>query len=135
MNLKASMCQLAERIDGRFVEYSNDTNIILIPIDRSHCQAVISQLVHKNGEIVVEFSSKAGELNAGKENHQVILKINQELFYSKVVIQEWQLNVSAEVLLSNCTDQLIKDVILEVATLAHHLDHQEVTSTIEVEKV
>ena len=128
MDLTKGMLQLAVAIDGRFVEYSNDTTILLVPVEEDGCQAVVSQVVNKNGQHLYEFSSKAGELTPGKESHQVILKLNQELFYSKVIIQDWHLKVAAETLASSCTEQLIRDVVIEVATVAYHLEHDEIAT-------
>ena len=121
------MLQLANTINGRFVEYTDDKNIILVPIEGNYCQSVISQLLEKNGATMVEFYSKVGELSADRDTHQVILKINQELLHSRVVIQDWQLKIFAEVLQQGCTEQLLYEVIFEVATVAYHLDHQEVS--------
>jgi hypothetical protein len=131
MELKKCLLHLANTLQGKFVEYSTDKDIIVVPIEGCQCQTVISQIVEKNGAVIAEFSSKVGELSADRENHQVILKINQELFHSKVIIQDWQLKVSSEVLLQQCNEQLLKDVIMEVATVAFHLDHQEVKTTTE----
>jgi hypothetical protein len=127
------MLQFANTINGRFVEYTGDKHIILVPIERNRCQAVVSQMVEKNGAMLVEFYSKVGELTANRDSHQVILKINQELLHSRVVIQDWQLKIFAEVLHQGCTEQFLQEVIFEVATVAYHLDHQEVSLPQEAE--
>ncbi len=60
-----------------------------------------------------------------------MLELNQELFYSKVMIHEGCLKVAAGALLEHCTEehQLIcfyttKDMVLEVTKVADDLEHQ-----------
>lgn len=127
MNTKRWMLQLSDTISGRFVEYTDDQSIILVPIERNRFQVVVSQLIEKNGAALIELFSKVGELSADRDNHQVILTLNQELLHSRIVIKECQLIVTAEILLQNCTEPLLHEVILEVSTIAYHLDHREVS--------
>jgi hypothetical protein len=61
--------------------------------------------------------SKVCELHDGI-NHRAMLELNQELFYSKVIIHEGYLKVAAAALFEHCTEDLIKDMILEVAKVA-----------------
>jgi hypothetical protein len=56
-------------------------------------------------------------------DHKAMLELNQELFYSKVVIHEGYLKVAAAALLDHCTEDLIKDMVLEVARVADDLEH------------
>ena len=121
------MLQFSNTVNGRFVEYTNDQSILLVPIEGNNFQVVVSRLIEKNGATLIELFSKVGELSANRDNHQVILTINQDLFHSRIVIKECQLIVTAEILLQNCTDHLLREVILEVSTIAYHLDHQEVS--------
>jgi hypothetical protein len=121
------MLQLSNTINGRFVEYTNDKSIILVPTEGNNFQVVVSQLIEKNGATLIELFSKVGELSADRDNHQVILTINQELLHSRIVIKDCQLIVTAEILLQNCTEQLLREVILEVSAIAYHLDHREVS--------
>jgi hypothetical protein len=53
-----------------------------------------------------------------------MLELNQELFYSKVIIHEGYLKVAAAALYDHCTEELIRDMILEVAKVADDLEHQ-----------
>lgn len=122
------MLQLASALDGRLVEYTSEINVILVPVTSHHCQAVIGQRVEKNGRAIIEFSSKVCELCANRENHQIILRLNQELFYSKVIIHEDQLRVTAECLADQFTEPLMASIIAEVATVAYNLDHREINA-------
>jgi hypothetical protein len=128
MDLTGCMLRLAGEMDGRFIEYTSAISIITVPVEGCSCQNVIGQLINKNGEQVLVLTSKVCELCAEEENHKVILRLNQELFYCKIIIQDWQLQVTAETLFINCTEQLLKEMILEVAQVAFFLDHKIIST-------
>jgi hypothetical protein len=122
MNLSATMEKLADEIDGKFLEYSVENTIITVPVSRHRYQNVTGYLLNRNNTKVVEFMSRVCELN-DEIDHKAMLELNQELFYSKVVIHEGYLKVAAAALLDHCTEDLIKDMILEVARVADDLEH------------
>jgi hypothetical protein len=122
MNLSATMEKLADEIDGKFLEYSIENTIITVPVSRHRYQNVTGYLLNRNNTKVVEFMSRVCELN-DEIDHKAMLELNQELFYSKVVIHEGYLKVAAAALLDHCTEDLIKDMILEVARVADDLEH------------
>jgi hypothetical protein len=123
MDLSVTMQKLADEVDGRFLEYSPENTIITVPVSRYRFQNVTGYLLNRNGLKVVEFMSKVCELHDGI-NHRAMLELNQELFYSKVIIHEGYLKVAAAALFEHCTEDLIKDMILEVAKVADELEHQ-----------
>ncbi|QHT67153.1 hypothetical protein GXP67_11100 [Rhodocytophaga rosea] len=122
MNLSVTMEKLADEIDGKFLEYSTENTIITVPVSRHRYQNVTGYLLNRNNTKVVEFMSRVCELNDDID-HKAMLELNQELFYSKVVIHEGYLKVAAAALLDHCTEDLIKDMVLEVARVADDLEH------------
>lgn len=122
MNLSQTMQKLAEEIDGRFLEYSQENTIITVPVSRCRYQNVTGYLFTRHGSKVVEFMSSICELNESID-HRAMLELNQELFYSKVIIHEGYLKVAAAALFDHCTEELIEDMILEVAKVADKLEH------------
>jgi hypothetical protein len=122
MNLSVTMEKLADEIDGKFLEYSTENTIITVPVSRHRYQNVTGYLLNRNHTKVVEFMSRVCELNDDID-HKAMLELNQELFYSKVVIHEGYLKVAAAALLDHCTEDLIKDMVLEVARVADDLEH------------
>lgn len=122
MNLSATMDKLADEIDGKFLEYSTENTIITVPVSRHRYQNVTGYLLNRNNTKVVEFMSRVCELHDDID-HKAMLELNQELFYSKVVIHEGYLKVAAAALLDHCTEDLIKDMVLEVARVADDLEH------------
>ncbi len=123
MNLTVTMEKIADEIDGKFLEYSAENTIITVPVSRYRYQNVTGYLIKRNNVKVVEFMSRICELN-DEIDHKAMLELNQELFYSKVVIHEGYLKVAAAALLDHCTEDLIKDMILEVAKVADELEHE-----------
>jgi len=122
MDLSATMEKLADEIDGKFLEYSTENTIITVPVSRHRYQNVTGYLLNRNNTRVVEFMSRVCELHDDID-HKAMLELNQELFYSKVVIHEGYLKVAAAALLDHCTEDLIKDMVLEVARVADDLEH------------
>lgn len=122
MNLSVTMEKLADEIDGKFLEYSTENTIITVPVSRHRYQNVTGYLLNRNNSKVLEFMSRVCELNDGID-HKAMLELNQELFYSKVVIHEGYLKVAAAALLDHCTEDLVRDMVLEVARVADDLEH------------
>ena len=122
MNLSVTMEKLADEIDGKFLEDSTENTIITVPVSRHRYQNVTGYLLNRSNTKVVEFMSRVCELNDDID-HKAMLELNQELFYSKVVIHEGYLKVAAAALLDHCTEDLIKDMVLEVARVADDLEH------------
>ena len=129
MNLSTIMEKLAEEIDGKFLEYSAENTIITVPVSRLRYQNVTGYLIDRNRSKVVEFMSRVCELNDAID-HKAMLELNQELFYSKVIIHEGYLKVAAAALFEHTTEELIKDMILEVARVADELEHHLVGADI-----
>jgi len=129
MNLSVTMEKIAEEIDGKFLEYSAENTIITVPVGRYRYQNVTGYLIKRNNVKVVEFMSRICELSTTID-HKAMLELNQELFYSKVVIHEGYLKVAAAALFEHCTEELIKDMILEVAKVADELEHELVGADI-----
>ncbi len=123
MHLFNTMEKLAEDIDGMFVEYSIENTIITVPISRYRYQNVTGYLLDKPQGKLIEFMSRVCPMDNTIDS-MAMLELNQELFYSKVIIHEGYLKVAAAALYDHCTEELIRDMILEVAKVADDLEHQ-----------
>jgi len=117
------MEKLAGEIDGIFVDYSFENTIITVPVSRHRYQNVTGYLLEKPQGTVIEFMSRVCPLGSGIDP-VAMLELNQELFYSKVIIHEGFLKVAAAALFEHCTEELIRDMVLEVAKVADNLEHQ-----------
>ena len=121
MNLSLIMQKYANEIDGRFIEYSDDNTIITIPMDTNRFQNVTGFLTERKGQTVVEFMSKVCDLKHDID-YRALLELNQELFYSKIIIYDGLIQVASSALFDHCTEIQIKDMISEVAEAADNLE-------------
>jgi hypothetical protein len=123
MNLSEIMERLADEIGGKSLEYTPENTIITVPVSRHRYQNVTGYLIDRPQGRVIEFMSRVCELN-NDIDHRAMLELNQELFYSKVIIHEGFLKVAAAALFEHCTEELISDMVLEVAAVADNLELQ-----------
>lgn len=121
MNLTNTMERLALEIDGRFVEYSYKNTIITVPLSRDRVQNVTGYLIDRPQGTMIEFMSTVCTLRP-EIDHRAMLELNQELYYSKVIIHEGFLKVAAAALFDHCTEDLVRDMIMEVAYVADDLE-------------
>jgi hypothetical protein len=123
MNLNDIMQKLAHDVDGRFVDYSNENTIITIPVKRKRFQNITGYLTDREGKKVAEFMSKVCDLRPDID-YKSMLELNQDLFFSKVIIYEGMLRVAAAGLYDHLTEDILRDMILEVAQVADDLEYK-----------
>ncbi len=123
MHLTDTMEKLAGEIDGMFIDYSIENTIITVPVSRYRYQNVTGYLMEKPQGTVIEFMSRVCPIDSAIDP-VAMLELNQELFYSKVIIHEGFLKVAAAALYEHCTEELIRDMVLEVAKVADDLEHK-----------
>lgn len=121
MNLTDTLEKLALEIDGRFVEYSYENTIITVPLNKDRFQNVTGYMIDRPQGTMLEFMSTVCTLRP-EIDHRAMLELNQELYYSKVVIHEGFLKVAAAALYDHCTEDLVRDMIMEVAYVADDLE-------------
>jgi len=121
MNLTDTMEKLAFEIDGRFVDYSCENTIITVPLSRYRYQNVTGYLIDRPQGSMLEFMTTVCTLRP-EIDYRAMLELNQDLYYSKVLIHEGFLKVAAAALYDHCTEDLVRDMILEVAHVADDLE-------------
>lgn len=121
MNLTDTMEKLALEIDGRFVEYSYENTIITVPLGRNRYQNVTGYMIDRPQGTMLEFMSTVCTIRP-EIDHRAMLELNQELYYSKVVIHEGFLKVAAAAMYDHCTEDLVRDMIMEVSRVADDLE-------------
>ena len=121
MNLTDTMEKLAFEIDGRFVDYPYENTIITVPLSRYRHQNVTGYLIDRPQGSMLEFMTTICTLRP-EIDYRAMLELNQELYYSKVLIHEGFLKVAAAALHDHCTEDLVRDMILEVAHVADDLE-------------
>jgi len=121
MNLTTTMEKMALEIYGRFVEYSYRNTTIVIPVNQDRFHSVTGYLIDRPQGTMLEFMSTVCTLHP-EIDHRAMLELNQEFYYSKVIIHKGCLRVTATALYDHCTEDLVRNMILEVAHVADDLE-------------
>ncbi|MGD1842566.1 MAG: hypothetical protein ACFB0B_16985 [Thermonemataceae bacterium] len=131
MELAKAIENIAEEIDGSFTEYSPKNLIITVPIGDGRFQGVTTYLIERDGNEVIEFTSRVCDAELPNINFKHALEVNQQLTYSKVVIFEGFLQLAAAIIVKHITEDILKDIILEIGHSADKLE-RELTNGIDV---
>ena len=119
MDLGNFMKRFAGKIGGQFDEYSENKSIILIPLQDGRFQAVIGSIIFhdKYQKSLIELSSRVSEFNP-EINLKKLLEENTKCCHAKFSIVDDILRVEASAFLDNVTEELLEEMIMEVATTA-----------------
>ena len=119
MDFNQFMESFSEEINGKFAAYDNERSVVIVPIDGGRYQAVVGQLGENKSfdKTCVEFYSKVCEWHEGIALQELVFD-HKDLVYAKFILDEEFIKVKACVFLENTHEELMKDIIIEVATLA-----------------
>jgi hypothetical protein len=113
----------AEEINGEYTDYDHSKSVVIVPIDGSRFQTVlcITQRSPVSGREQVIFSSKVCQLNIPLD-YKRLLEQNASFDYSKFILEDEYLKVTASCLADTVHEEQIKEMIQEVAQLADHYE-------------
>lgn len=119
MDLHAFMQRYADEIDGQYSEYDDNKSIIIVPLPDERFQTVVghvkeSKRYHKTG---IEFSSNVCPFK-DTIDLKSLLEENANLNHARFVIVEDFVKVEASAFLESATENIIKEIIQEVANIA-----------------
>lgn len=119
MDLNAFMQNYADEINGQYSEYDSNKSIIIVPLPDERYQTVLGHLKHSNryNKVGIEFTSKVCPFREGL-NLKQLLEENAQLNHAKFVLVDNYLNVEASCFLDTATEELLKEIIQEVANVA-----------------
>lgn len=119
MDLNAFMESYSEEIGGSYSEYDAKTSIIIVPLPDQRFQTVLGTLrpSEKYNKLRIEFSSKVCALD-NKLDLKLLLEENANLNHSKFVIVDDFVVVEASSFVDSVTEEIIKEIIQEVANVA-----------------
>lgn len=123
MGLNEFMEKLAGQIGGQFSEYDTDKSVIIVPLDQNRFQAVLGAEKNDNGKKGFQFTSKVCEYNE-KIDLKELLKNNSYFVYAKFVIEDDIIRLVASSYLDNATDELLKEMVIEVANGADEWEYK-----------
>lgn len=119
MDLNTFMSSYADEIGGTYSEYDIRTSIIIVPLPDERFQTVLGKLKHSEryDRLGIEFASKVCPMDADI-NLKALLEENANLNHAKFSIIEDFLYVEASCFVESATEELIKEIIQEVANVA-----------------
>ncbi|HNP17838.1 MAG TPA: hypothetical protein PKL31_05335 [Fulvivirga sp.] len=119
MDLNAFMESYANEIGGTYSEYDSRTSIIIVPLPDQRFQTVLGKLKHSEryNRMGIEFTSKVCNYKKGIDL-KILLEENAHLNHAKFAIVDDFIHVEASSFIESATEQLLKEIIQEVANVA-----------------
>lgn len=120
MDLVDFMRSFADEIGGHFSEYNKTQNVIIVPQGGNRYQAVVGVIKEDSkfyNKLGMEFTSTVCAFREDIDFAEM-LRENAKYSYSKFVISDDFIKVEACIFLNQITSKLLKEVILEVASMA-----------------
>ncbi|MEO9484998.1 MAG: hypothetical protein ABJG47_16175 [Ekhidna sp.] len=117
----------AEEIGGEFREYDETQSVIIVPLKNGRFQTVTGHIVTHSGyeRELVHLKSKVCELTYDVPFKEC-LEASKEYPYTKFIVEDDFLKVEAINFLVNLNENMVKEMIMEIA---HHADDWELKIT------
>lgn len=109
----------AQEIGGQFREYDETRSVIIVPLYGERFQTITGQVVLNpdyNRE-VLQVKTKVCELKSYIPFEE-ILEASSDLPYAKFITEDGFLKVEASSFIHNLTEEMVKEMIQEVANVA-----------------
>ena len=124
IDLNNFMQRFADEIGGQYSEYNKLKSVIIVPLVHNRFQAVLGAMrKDEEDREGLEFTSKVCEYNE-KIDLKELLKKNHAFTYAKFVIVEDIIKVEASTLSENTNENLLKEMIYEVANAADEWEYK-----------
>ena len=123
MDLRMFMRRYADEIGGQYTEYDPEHAIIIVPVSGGRAQTVLSSVSHNQlyNRKLLSISSKV--CPAQQEiDFRMLLSQSAFLNYSRFVIEENYLKVEVVASLDNLSDDVVKEMVQEVANVADQFE-------------
>ncbi len=113
----------ANEIGGTYSEYDSKTSIIIVPLPDSRFQTVLGKLKHSEryNRLGIEFTSKVCAFDNDLDL-KMLLSENTKLNHAKFSIIEDFIYVEASSFIDTATEDLLKEIIQEVANVADEFE-------------
>lgn len=115
--------QYAEETGGQFTDYDHTKAVIVVPLPEGRFQTIlaIARTGTTSGKELAIFSSKVCELDSGI-NLRELLEQNLNFDYCKFIIEDNFVKVEASCVSSSANEEQVKEMIMEVATIADQME-------------
>ncbi|MDX2195564.1 MAG: hypothetical protein NW207_04020 [Cytophagales bacterium] len=125
LNLDKILENYANQIGGKVIPYTDSQSIIIMPTKHERFQRVLgwSRVSSKTKHKFLEFDSKVCEMNDSIDIKKH-LEDASKFTFSRLIVKEGFLQVASSVIVDHATEDLIKDMVKEVADIADDLEFQ-----------
>jgi SepF-like predicted cell division protein (DUF552 family) len=124
MDIAKTLQKIADELGGSFTEYSDNNLIVTVPTSDGRFQGITTYILEHDGKKVLEIASRVCEENHEGIDYKKLLKMNQDLTYSKIVIFDGYIQLAAEVLVEHTNDVILKDIVEEVGHTADKIEFE-----------
>ncbi len=116
---------LAEEVNGKYTDYSDDTVIVTIPLSDGRYQNVKGYIIPRGDGVMLEFMSKVCKLEDYPDiSLTELLELNHGLCYSKILLKDGYVEVGSSTKYELCTYDQVRYMIFEVARVADELENR-----------
>jgi len=128
MNYRKFSQNYAKEIGGEFREYDENQSVIIVPLKSGRFQTVTGHVTEhpEYKREVVHLRSKVCELDSYNIPFDDLLSASKDYPYTKFITEDGFLKVEAINFLVNLKDQMVKEMIQEIA---QHADDWELKIT------
>jgi hypothetical protein len=125
LNLDKILEKYSNEVGGKVIPYTDNQSIIIMPTKHGRFQRVLGwSRISKSRHIkFLEFDSKVCEYN-GSIDMKKYLEEAASFTFSRLIIKEGFLQVASSVIVEHATEDLIRDMVKEVAEVADDLEFQ-----------
>lgn len=122
-DIQSYLKKMAAEIDASYIEYSDNTVILTLPITQGRFQSVKGFIIHKNDHVFLTFTSTICRLAEFPEiDFRKMLELNFDLCFSKITLEDNLLEVAASTMYDICTPEQVRSMLVEVANTADQLE-------------
>jgi hypothetical protein len=131
MDLKAFMKKYADEIGGQFTEYDQFHSIIIVPVAGNRFQTVIGTIREKeqHNRRFIALTSKVCAIKSDLD-FKKLLQDSASFNYCRFVILDNYLQMEGVTAIDSASEEVIKEVLQEVANLADQYEHKLTDSDI-----
>ena len=122
--------KLAKDLGGSFLEYSDRSVVITIPITAERFQSVAVNLKAQSGEDWLVITSKICEMHEVDKEFTYFLEKHLEYLHARFIAQDNFLGVAAMARYRTLDEAICREMLLEVATTADHMEDELVGTDI-----
>ncbi|MDX2190741.1 MAG: hypothetical protein SFY32_12840 [Bacteroidota bacterium] len=125
LNLDKILENYANEVGGKVIPYTDNQSIIIMPTKHGRFQRVLgwSRISKSRNIKFLEFDSKVCEWNDSIDMKKYLNEAGAFTF-CRLIIKEGFLQVASSVIVEHATDDLVKDMVKEVAEIADELEFQ-----------